>query len=653
MIGIFETNLIIISSICSFFWFVFLYLTREVKPILAGGTSDNDLMIKSAARSNEWRWPSDMHTKTYTGTATSQKDLTIILLAVFQKLFRDKNGEFPILALWGFTHAASAFLVYLIGSSYWNPNIALLISLLYLSSFWMWQMSLFVGHLNVATMFFLLAVYCLTQAVGASSLITNLLIFASGIYFCCMLFSSSSSLRYAILFFVAVFWTKFQMVGQELSLNGFYKTLSSNHGLLISLIFTLAFAIFIFVIKLYYKKIITAIYERRAWFFNGLISAKKYPLANYIQRAEEQLPNVFKWLIKFYTFLFIIVNIVGLNYVVPVAIGFILVFLILSLPDIKKSFGFYFRYLYISYMQPDRNAQFVRYVKYGYFAKKGIQISLNKRPGGIVWVPRIFLRMAPIHMLIYIFLLILVAILSTVTILPIINFSVFLILIIISLLPILWAELTGAVRISKSYSSGLVGFMILIGSISYVFEYNSYFYPISISLIATSIAWNLWKFFSDVYPSRMSFNKIIKTFDKFNIKEIYTYDTFYNDSFFDNVKKTPSLNNLKINLIKSIADVKNGWILIPPTTHKAGYIRQEESIMQGDFTEDPILNQLLGTKDIEKVASAKFKTILGPGNIWLQEGDVLSYLDLILHDIKEKDRFRGYAWLLNSNALTR
>ena len=129
-----------------------------------------------------------------------------------------------------------------------------------------------------------------------------------------------------------------------------------------------------------------------------------------------------------------------------------------------------------------------------------------------------------------------------------------------------------------------------------------------------------------------------------------TYDTLYNQSFFDNAETSPSLKNLKINFIKSIGDVKDGWILIPGTTHKGGYFT-EEVVQHGDFNQDPILNELLETKKIEKVANVKFKTIYGSDKIWLQESDIISYLDLIAHDFSEKDRFRGYAWLLHSSKL--
>lgn len=612
---------------------------------IAGG--DNGNLLRVTAKSNEWKWPSDMHTKTYSGTSTSQRDLTVLLLVIFQKIFRDKKSEYPIIALWGFGNIISALLIYLIGSSYWNPNTALLVSILYITSFWMWQMSLFVGHLNIGTMFFLLAVYFLTASVTINSFL-NPWLFISGISFACMIYASSSSPRYIFSFFAAAFFARHSAVTQEITIEGFRQTIIGNHSLIISLILTAIFCVFLILIKLLYKNIITAAYERRAWFLNGLISAKKYPLEYYLEKAKQQWPNVIRLLIKPYVFIFLIVNLIGLNYFAHIFIGFMTVFFILNLPDIKKNFTFYFNYLYISYLKPGVNSGLVRYVRYGYFSKNHLKIPKNLRGGGFWWVPKIYFRMALIHTLIYILAL-------AIVIFKITNETgkdwVLALLVLTSLLPILWAELTKAYQVSRSYSSGLIGFMVLIGFVTYNLESHFYFWPITFGLMIAALIWNSWKFFTYIYPARMSFNKIIKVVKKYGIKEIYTYDTFYNSSFLYNIELTPSLKDLKINFIKSIVDVQNGWIFIPATTHKAGYIRTEESIEQGDFYKDPVLNQLLETKKIEEIASAKFKTVYGSDDIWIQENDITSYMDLMLHYITERDRFRGYAWLLHSNKL--
>ena len=302
-------------------------------------------------------------------------------------------------------------------------------------------------------------------------------------------------------------------------------------------------------------------------------------------------------------------------------------------------------------MKPGMNSGLVRYVRYGYFAKNNLKIPSNLRGGGFRWVPKIFFRMAPFHTLIYLAMLFTIVFVNIITPIPVLGYSPFVILVLISLLPIIWAELTKAYQVSRSYSSGLTGFMILIGTGAYVLQGYSHFWTIAIVVTATTLFWNIWKFTTDIYPTRMSFNKIIKTLDKFNIKEIYTYKTFYNDPFLGNLEDTSLSKDLKINFIKSIGDVKDGWIFVPGTSHKGPYLSTEATIHNGDFRDDPILNELLDSKKIEKIANAKFKTVCGSDNIWLQESDIMTYLDLVLHNITDKDRFRSYAWLLHSSKL--
>ena len=74
-----------------------------------------------------------------------------------------------------------------------------------------------------------------------------------------------------------------------------------------------------------------------------------------------------------------------------------------------------------------------------------------------------------------------------------------------------------------------------------------------------------------------------------------------------------------------------------------------ESMNRG-YAKDPKLNELLATRKIEQLATAKFKT-MGTSIIWPQEGDVATYIDLILKENGDNERFRGYAWLINAEAL--
>src|SRR3989344_7513842 len=92
------------------FWLAFLWLTRKIS--FMSVDTDDEYQVRAAAQSHKWRWLSDMH---QSGTIkTNTKDGMILLLVLFQKLFRDKSGERPLMALYGFCVAMSGLLTFFI-----------------------------------------------------------------------------------------------------------------------------------------------------------------------------------------------------------------------------------------------------------------------------------------------------------------------------------------------------------------------------------------------------------------------------------------------------------------------------------------------------------------------------------------------------------
>ena len=217
-----------------------------------------------------------------------------------------------------------------------------------------------------------------------------------------------------------------------------------------------------------------------------------------------------------------------------------------------------------------------------------------------------------------------------------------------ALSPILWAKMTGASQCARTFSAGLISLPLATGYLFSVFEIN-YWPPVLIIMVLAFI-WNLWKFFSDIYPARLVGSDLTKILLSLKIKEFYTYDTEYNNTLVK-VIDPAVLKNIKIHYIQSLKEVKDGWIFIPGTSSKAMQMSSErESIREGDYTKDPVLNEMLETRRIEKIAAAKFKTF-GTSNIWVEESEVSGYRDLILKEITKQDRFRGYAWLINAKNL--
>ena len=137
-----------------------------------------------------------------------------------------------------------------------------------------------------------------------------------------------------------------------------------------------------------------------------------------------------------------------------------------------------------------------------------------------------------------------------------------------------------------------------------------------------------------------------RTLQKFHIRKFYTHDTPYNDSFVRSIP--PDIRkNFDIGYIDTIENLKEGYVVVPGT-NSCSSIMYDYPVARSTnrkFERDPWLNGMIESKAIRRHAKASFKTF-GTSRIWVHEGEVPSYRDLILREITDEDRWRGYAWLL-------
>lgn len=613
--------------------------------------TDNELMAYAAAQSHKWRRLSDIHK--YGAGKTSMKDMVIILLALCQKIMGDRESDHPYVTLAGFAISASTVLLYLIGTNYWGPTIGLFISLLYLFSFWPWQIALHGGHINIANTFFLLSIY-LIQRSSVDHL--DLYLALSGVIFCWTMFSSASAMRYLVPFFAGLFYSEYNLLISRHDYAGLYKALPLHNLIKYDLAILVIVITATVIVFLSYKNTVRNMYYNKASkFLHGIIKGQNsFSLDYYIKHANTKLKKYIKASIWFIGAIMIIFNTINFSYVWPMLLGFIGMIVLFTLPDVKGGIIRYFLYP----LEAQRKTHFRVYVDY--FAKKGITVYRNTRGAGWSWVPKVFWRLAPFHMVVF------VASFTGLLILRITNNQVYflpidLMILIISTSSIWWAELTKAPQISRAYSPALITSLLFVGYSFYIFSNYNYLLPVIIGVLAPIIIWNFWIFLSDVYPARMGATTMLKTIKHLNIKEIYTYNTKYNRSM---VETIPGLGEsaytprrkieppLAVHYIDSMAIVRDGWIVIPGTNGKSITMIGESETLNGNFnyTKDPVLNKLIESKNIEKVATAKIKTH-GTSRIWPLESEVFGYIDLILHEIKPKDLYRGYAWLINSKNL--
>ncbi len=649
----FDINFLLVLISALGIGFIFSFATKDA--IYYGQNTDNELMVYAAAQSDKWKWFSDLHK--YARGKTGMKDLTVILISFFQKILRNKEAEHSYLTLGGFSNSFSAIFIYLIASAYWGPGVGMFVSILFLTSVWNWQTALYGGHGNVAMMIFLASVFFLQQSDSGMLMSSWWWVFCSGVIFCFAQFASASSIKYSPLYLAAAAF----LGSPELFHNGYrivIDKIASGSFLTFNLSLVFGFLFVRTIIQLTYKKIVSDMYYNRSVsYLNGMIHSRdKFPVEHYQEHAKSKIGLYTKLTSCILVLIFLLVNFAGLENSLAIITGFFTGFLILTLPDIKKSFKYYYNFLLETQIR--KKSHFKGYVEF--FAKRGIIVSRYTQGAGIKWVPKMLFRMIPVHTLIFgsamIGSLILVLISSS----PALQLANTLVILFISLSPIIWAELSRAPQLSRTYSPGLVGILIFIGYFSAKTEIYPFSYALGYLLISAAIIWNLWIFLSDVFPARMGPAELVKTLDSLGIKEFYTYNTTYNDAFIGGIpgmatsSYLPEKNILppyRVHYINSVREVKNGWIVIPGTSSKALTMNtSEEALREDHYDKDPVLNELIATREIEKIAAAKFKTMAN-SRIWPIESEVTGFRDLILHDIKDEDRYRGYAWLLHSGKL--
>ncbi|MEW6610089.1 MAG: hypothetical protein AB1352_00455 [Patescibacteria group bacterium] len=625
--------------------FAFYHYTRGIE--FFSTDTDNERQVYAAAQSYKWRLPSDIHK--YGIGKTRMKDVTIMLVALFQKILKDKITEHPLATMCGFANAASTVLIYLIGREYWNVPVAFVVSMLFFASLWIWQVALFGGHIMDATTFFLLAILTVQQANSYLNfnIASSLWLALSGMLFCLTTFASASSRKYFMLFLAAIFYAKYQPLLSSFSYSELKQLLASNYSPLITLYVPALILLGLSLLWLSYKKIVAAIYDKRCpAFLNNIITSQgKFTLDHYLAHARKQVITITKKTCAIAIWLVGIINLIGLSYLLPVFFGFSLILILFNVPKPLYNLRQYFWYYYAG----QTKGHFRIYVDF--FAKRGQVIKRNMRGAGLAWVPRFFFRIAPTHTAI--FCLSALYLLSQ-SFFPALNAPSLLtvvLLLILAVSPIAWGELTKGVQLGRSYLPGLLSILLFVGfTLSQLSLTPLLFIIVACVFLIPTIGWSSYQLIHDVYPARMASTFLLHKLNQLGIKKIYTYKTPYNDALINNIAPETK-NKYEIHYINSLGEISDGCAVIPGTSSKALNLESViEVINEGDFTKDPVLNDLLASKRIENVAVAKFKTF-GTSRFWGQESEVTSYRDLILHEIKNQDLWRGYAWILDLHKL--
>lgn len=611
--------------------------------------TDNELMAYAAAQSHKWHWLSDVHKYSVSSVKVAMKEWTIILLSIFQKILRDKTTNRPYTVMTGLAVSVSTVLIYLIASSYFNQTVGLIVAVLYIVSFWPWQVSLYGGHANIANLFFLLSAYSIQLAASATSVPSFILIAAGGAFLGFSLFSSPSAYKYFIAVFAALFFSTYRGFFASNDIIALKNTLPINHLLLLDGIIAATFLFACILILVTYKSVVKKMYYRATpGFLHKMISARdRFPLEHYIAHANKEVKMLIRWSFWILFSLLILFNLIPASVISVFAVGFILVFFMITLPNVKENVIGYFTCMLVH----KRRSHFKYHVND--FAKIGIAVHRTMRGAGLSWVPKMLWTFAPFHAALFVAVFIWGQYESISA--GNMHESVWLVVIaFIALSPIIWAEITRAPQVSRTYSPCLVTGLLFP---AYVISDMSATYALIIfsGFGILAFGWNLWKFTNDIYPARMTVRNLARIVRRLGINDIYTYQTALNDLFVcaipgigqsQYLPKREVIPPFRVHYIQRLDEVKEDWIAIPGTNHMTAVLGKNK---RDDYANDPIRNRLVETRQMEKIAAVKLKTY-STSTILVHEDEVASYCAFYLKR-GANDLYRGYAWLVHSSKL--
>lgn len=623
----------------------FVFLTRGIS--FYGLNTMNEKQVCIASGADKWRWPSDMHRNS--DERARMKDVLILSLALMQRLLRDKKSDYPLVTLCALANALSAILIYLVSFHYWGSFSALLVCAFYLTSVWPWQIALMGGHICLGQMVFMLSIFFLQQAeLATTSYQMVAWFFASGATFVLTQFSSASSRKFIPLFMASfLFSQRFWLNPHNL---WFKQAIVILPRFLLILLFL---GIVFFIVRLISRPLVWAIYSQQApAFLNKYIRNRQgHPKEYYLNVARKLIRIIAYLSFSFAVFIFLCAVFLGRHSMylsfLPFMVGIFSACAILLWPDFIGNLKGYLSYFFISKTPACHLSLYEKY-----FAGIGRPIKKNMRGAGVAWIIKYFSLIARYQSLAYLLCLALVLVWG------ILGKNIFwevLAIILLSLSPILWAELTGAPQLGRSYLPGSHGQLVLIGFTTMLIQQSSLgitqplFLCIMAILVIVNLVRNYKLFFNDVFPARMVVTFMVKELRRLNVKKFYTYDTPFNDSLVKTINPE-ELKDFQIEFIDSIKEVvnrDNAVVVVPQTSSKAAYMESGiEGYTNQDFRSDLILNTLIDTHKIEDCVIARFKTF-GTSIIWPHESEATSYRALIIKEISDEDRWRGNAWIIS------
>ncbi|MBI5298919.1 MAG: hypothetical protein HY877_01280 [Deltaproteobacteria bacterium] len=136
------------------------------------------------------------------------KDAGVLGVAFFQRVFNDRESEYPLIFLCNVACSLSAIFIYLVAVHYWGSGVGLLVFSLFIFSFWPYEITLQGTYQCLALLFLLVSVFCLQRY----------LYLVAGVAAGLMMFSSAATRKFLPLIVGAFLYHFFKENGQFLGI---------------------------------------------------------------------------------------------------------------------------------------------------------------------------------------------------------------------------------------------------------------------------------------------------------------------------------------------------------------------------------------------------------------------------------------------------
>ncbi len=165
----------------------------------------------------------------------------------------------------------------------------------------------------------------------------------------------------------------------------------------------------------------------------------------------------------------------------------------------------------------------------------------------------------------------------------------------------------------------------------------------SLGFLVLYASMNLYTFVNDVYVPRMATTFLSEKIKSLGVDRLATYRVHFHRNQFVFCLNAKLRENLHWYGIKSLDQLEEGYVIVPPATGDSIYVASSTSY--NNFDKDPALVGLLRNDLLKDCAVASYRT-LASSRIWQQEEEILSYRDLILNHRFPQDAL-GRVWLLD------